>query len=167
MRLAYLSEHPALAPAVAAAQSAAFAHQLPDWSQAQALAELRTHTGTRTIPTTLLALDGERWLGTVSLLENDHDRIRDYSPWLATLVVRDDMRGRGIGTALVRRCVEDARALGIVTLYLYCVLSLVDYYARLGWTVVARVHVVAVASGDDVFVMAFDCSAQRHGIDPA
>lgn len=167
MRLAYLSEHPALAPAVAAAQSAAFAHQLPDWSDQQALAELRTHTGTRTIPTTLLALDGDRWLGTVSLLENDHDRIRDYSPWLATLVVREDMRGRGIGAALVRRCVEDAGALGVATLYLYCVAALVEYYARLGWAVVARVQVFAVAGGEDVFVMAFECSAPQHGINAA
>lgn len=160
MRFAYLSEVPALAPALAAAQSAAFAHQLPDWSEAQALAELHTHTGTCTIPTTLLALDGDDWVGTVSLLQNDHDRIRDYSPWLATLVVREQARGRGIGAALVRRCIADAAALGVPTLYLYCVSDLIDYYAALGWHVVAHVSVFAVADDGGVFVMAFDCTTR-------
>lgn len=158
MRFAYLSDVPALTAAVGAAHYAAFADLLPMWSEAEAVAELATHTGRQTIPTTLLALDGDTWLGCVSLLQNDHDRIRDYSPWLASLVVRDAARERGLGAALVRRCVEEAAALGVPTLYLYCTGSLCGYYRRLGWREVDRVHIAAWVSTHEVVVMAIDTS---------
>ena len=156
MRFVYLSEMPELTAAVGAAHYAAFADLLPMWSEAEAVAELLTHTGTRTIPTTLLALDGDQWVGCVSLLQNDHDRIRDYSPWLASLVVRDAARDRGIGAALVQRCVEEATALGVPTLYLYCTASLCPYYHRLGWREIDRVCIAAWVSTHEVVVMAID-----------
>ena len=164
MRIVYLSERPGLLPALASAQYAAFASLLPHWSEAQARDELRTHTGTRTIPTTLIALDdeGDDWLGTVGLLQNDHDRIRSYSPWLASLVVREQVRGRGIGAALVARCVDEAAALGVPALYLYCDESLVPYYRRLGWHDVDRVCIGAVAGEGAVVVMAIEPSRQEH-----
>ena len=160
MRFAYLSELPTLTAAVGAAHYAAFADLLPLWSEAEAVAELATHTGTRQIPTTLLALDGDDWVGCVSLLQNDHDRIRDYSPWLASLVVRDAARGHGIGAALVRRCIEEAAHLDVTTLYLYCDASLCTYYRRLGWHEVARVSIAAWVATPEVVVMAIDTSAR-------
>lgn len=158
MRFAYLSELPTLTAAVGAAHCAAFADLLPLWSEAEAVAELATHTGTRQIPTTLLALDGDDWIGCVSLLQNDHDRIRDYSPWLASLVVRDAARGQGVGAALVRRCFEEAASLDVATLYLYCDASLCTYYRGLGWHEVARVSIGAWVATPEVVVMAIDTS---------
>ena len=156
MRFVYLSEEPGLTAAVGAVHYAAFADLLPMWSEAEAVAELATHTGTRMIPTTLLAFDGDDWVGCVSLLQNDHDRIRDYSPWLASLVVRETARDRGIGAILVKRCVDEAAALGVPTLYLYCTESLCAYYRRLGWREVDRVSIAAWVSTHDVVVMAID-----------
>jgi predicted N-acetyltransferase YhbS len=78
-------------------------------------------------------MDGDTWLGSVSLLQNDDERIRQYSPWLASLVVREQARGRGIGRALVARCIEEAKALHVPALYLYCEADLVAYYSALGW----------------------------------
>lgn len=159
MRFVYLSERPELTAAVGAAHYAAFADLLPMWSEAEAVAELTTHTGTRTIPTTLLVLDGNDWAGCVSLLQNDHDRIRDYSPWLASLVVREAARDRGIGAALVQRCVDEATALGVPALYLYCTESLCAYYRRLGWREIDRVSIAAWVSTHDVVVMAIDTTS--------
>ena len=159
MRFAYLSRMPALTREIGAAHYAAFADLLPMWSEAEAVAELQTHTGECTIPTTLLALDGERWLGCVSLLQNDHDRIRDYSPWLASLVVREDARSHGIGAALVQRCVDEAAALRVPTLYLYCTESLCAYYRRLGWREIDRVSIAAWVSAQVVVVMGIDIPA--------
>lgn len=135
MDIVYLSDRMALAHPLAAAHVDAFGALLPDWTLPQAEEELRTHTQRCAIPTTLVAVDGDDWLGSVSLLQNDHDDIRQYSPWLASLVVKPVARRHGVGRALVARCVADAAALGVPTLYLYCT-DTVDYYRALGW----RVH---------------------------
>jgi GNAT superfamily N-acetyltransferase len=154
VRIEYLCRHPHLAPELAAAHAGAFGSLLPDWSHSDALAELRGHTREREIPTTLVALsaDARHWLGSVSLLHEDDARIRQYSPWLASLYVCPEARGRGLGQALVTRCVADARALGVARLYLYCERGLVAFYSRLGWCV----HDRLALGGIEVTVMAFD-----------
>lgn len=139
---------------IAQAHVDAFGALLPEWSVDGAEEELRTHDGGRCIPTTLLAMDGEDWLGTVSLLQNDDERIRQYSPWLASLVVQDAARGRGIGRALVARCIEEAAALQVPTLYLYCQSDLVPFYRELGW----REHDFLMLGPLNVVVMAHDCA---------
>lgn len=149
MRIGYLCDHPQHLPALARAHVAAFGALLPDWSLAQAQAELAGHARRQAVPTTLVALDGETWLGSVSLLAEDHDRIRQYSPWLATLYVDPAARSLGVGTALVGRCVEEAAALGIGRLYLYCTGALVAYYRRLGW----REHDLIILGPLQVVVM--------------
>lgn len=144
MEIAYLCDHPVIAPALAQAHVDAFGALLPDWTVEQALEELKTHDRRRAIPTTLVAMEHAAtelaatkpgdWLGSVSLLQNDHDDIRQYSPWLASLYVKPEARGRGAGRLLVTRCVQEAAALGVSRLYLYCT-DAVDYYRSLGWQV--------------------------------
>lgn len=159
MDIAYLRDHMALAPDLAQAHVEAFGALLPDWTAAQAEEELRSHTDGRAIPTTLLALRDGQWLGSVSLLRNDHDDIRQYSPWLASLVVRPDARGRGVGRVLVERCVAEAAAQGVSTLYLYCHADLVAYYRALGW----REHDQLALGPLWVTVMALDPAAAAGG----
>ena len=134
MRFAYLCDHLSLAPQLARAHYAEWSPLLPQWTEADALAELRTHRARVAIPTTMLALspDGDDWIGSVSLLANDDDRIRDYSPWLASLYVRPEHRGHGHGIALVARCVQEASVLGIARLHLYTAAQQ-PFYEKLGW----------------------------------
>lgn len=145
MRFAYLADHMHYAPRLASAHVAEWSALIPNWHEPDALAELQTHTGKRAIPTTLLALahdpaDGDDCLlGSVSLLANDHEQIRAYSPWLASLYVWPAFRGQGHGIALVQRCVEEARALGIKQLFLYTAAQQ-DFYRKLGWTEVTRMR---------------------------
>lgn len=152
--IAYLSDHLHLAREIAQAHVDAFGDLLPEWTVDAATEELRTHQGHCCIPTTLLAMDGAQWLGTVSLLQNDDERIRQYSPWLASLVVREAARGRGLGRALVARCLQEAAALQVPTLYLYCQHDLVPWYRELGW----REHDVLMLGPLTVVVMAHDCA---------
>jgi predicted N-acetyltransferase YhbS len=156
MNFAYLCDHMQFAPMLAGLHFAEWGPLLPSWSEAEALEELRTHRARTAIPTTMLALDGpsSALLGSVSLLQNDDDRIRDYSPWLASLIVLPTYRGKGYGIALVERCVQEARMLGIERLYLYTA-GQQAFYARLGWQVVdsvplgsrAQVDVMAIVPG--------------------
>lgn len=152
LRIAYLCEVPALAPELASAHLETFGPLLPVQALGHALKELRSHTRPGGVPTTLLALEGEGWVGSASLLQNGRGRARAHSPWLANLYVKPEARGRGIGRALVARCIADAAAAGVQTLYLYCMEALVDYYQALGW----RRHDRVALSGVEVSVLAVD-----------
>lgn len=148
MRIDYLCDHAHHAATLARWHFRQWQALLPDWSEADALDELKTHTRRRHLPTTLVAVAGERLCGSVSLLVTDHRSLPQYSPWLASLYVDDPLRGKGIGAALVRALVAEAAALGIGTLYLYT-----DdgqrFYESLGW----EVQEYAVLDGHRVVVM--------------
>lgn len=78
---------------------------------------LRTATDPSRIPLSLVALEGDRLVGTINLIEND-DRTRTHlRPWLAALVVAADARGRGIGTRLVRTLLAEVQRLNFPVVY--------------------------------------------------
>ncbi len=137
LHIDYLADHPHLAPLLAAWHHREWADLLPDWSLEQAEAELRSHTHRRHIPTTLVALDDDLPLGSVSLLEADLDGWEHLAPWLASLYVRPEQRGRGVGRQLVASAVEEALALGVPILYLFTA-GQQTYYERLGWSLLER-----------------------------
>ncbi len=137
MRIVRLCERPEWIPGIASAHVEAFGTLLPDWTAAQAEQELRGHDRGG-IPETWVAEDGNDWLGSVSLLQHDHEDIDRYAPWLASLYVRPQARGRGVARALIGHCVGQAARLGVDPLYLYCTDALLPYYARLGWELQER-----------------------------
>lgn len=131
--IASLCDHPEWVAEVARAHVAAFGALLPDWTVEQAEAELRQQAGRDALPLTWLATRAGQWLGSVSLLQNDHDDIRQYSPWLASLYVKPEARAGGVGRALVWHCVREAGRLRIARLHLYCTDAVAPFYASLGW----------------------------------
>jgi predicted N-acetyltransferase YhbS len=68
-------------------------------------------------------------VGTASLVKNDLPSRPDLTPWLASVLVRPEFRGRGYSTPLVRH-VEAAAASSVLWLYTWTAEPL---YARLGW----------------------------------
>lgn len=142
-RFAWLSEVPERAAQLAAWHVAEWAPLIPGFNVPDMLGEFATHSGGEQIPTTLVALDDDQLLGSVSLLENDHDDIREYSPWLASLYVRPSSRGTGLGVELVHRCEDIAQRLGVARLFLYTS-GQEPFYRRLGWQDVATVSLRGV-----------------------
>lgn len=71
----------------------------------------------------LLAEDETGIVGAVQI------RPHDGAPELASLVVREDQRGRGIGSQLIQSLITQSPR----TLYLFCRPQLKDYYARFGF----------------------------------
>ncbi|GEM_PF-167371 len=158
MRIACLSAHPHLVDALAAAHVAAFGALEPGWDVAAAAAELRMHRADG-LPTTLLALEaGGDWLGSVSLLHEDHPRIPQYTPWLASLYVQPQARGTGLGALLVARAVARAGALGHAHLHLYCTDDLRAYYAGRGWETIDRIDLGVL----QVWVMRIGCTGTQN-----
>ena len=146
-----LIDRPELLPALATAHVQAFGSLLPEWTVAQAEAELRAQQRD-SIPCSWLAEDESGWLGSISLLHDDHEQIRGWSPWLASLYVSPAARGKGVGAALVAHCVAQAAALAVPVLYLYCEAPLVAWYQSLGW----RVHTELQLGPLAITVMAVD-----------
>jgi GNAT superfamily N-acetyltransferase len=90
------------------------------------------------IPQTFVALINNQPVGTVSLLKNDLKSRQDLSPWLASLYIAEEYRGRGIGRALQDFVMERAKSLGYRELYLFTRHS--HYYKKNNWVFLEEGH---------------------------
>lgn len=89
--------------------------------------------GSQTVPSTLVAHDGDEFRGTVSLIDNDMDERPGYGPWVAALWVDPEYRGNGVGRTLIETALEKAFTQGIDTVYLCATAENSAYYVSLGW----------------------------------
>jgi GNAT superfamily N-acetyltransferase len=48
---------------------------------------------------------------------DDFEELRKYKPWVAAFVVREDLRGTGIGTAILELVEQKAKSYGINQIY--------------------------------------------------
>lgn len=89
--------------------------------------------GQAPIPSVFVALDGERFLGTASIVEVDLDIRPHYRPWVAAVWVEEAARGRGIGRALVGAAAGAIFRAGFPRAYLYTGAHRVSFYTGFGW----------------------------------
>ena len=87
--------------------------------------------GKSAVPQWYAAVEGEKILGGLGVIENDfHDR-KDLSPNVCAVYVKEEHRRRGIAGKLLHFVCEDMSARGISTLYL--VTDHTSFYERYGW----------------------------------
>jgi GNAT superfamily N-acetyltransferase len=148
VRIESIAAHPELVETVARWQFTEWGHLEPGDSLAARIASLRAQVANpERIPATLIALDGDEPLGSASI-EDDMDA---PTPRLVRVYVKAEARGRGVGTALVRRVMTEAEALGVPRLYLFTK-DARGLYEKLGWHVIASRH-----SGEyEIAIMAAD-----------
>jgi len=129
-----LAERPDLVPALARHLHAFWHETYPEKTVAWRIAALTRRCNRDRVPFALVAVDaaGDA-VGTVSVFDDDLPDRPDLNPWLGTVFVRPDRRGRGLGAALVRAGEAQAARLGVPLLHLYT-FDQRDLYARLGWT---------------------------------
>jgi len=156
MRIEWIGNCPHCVPTLARWHVMAFADVLATWTINEAAFELRGHVARLAVPTTWVAFDQDRAVGSVSLLDSDLPAPDRYAPWLATLFVDPAARGRGVGAALVRRAVAEAKRLGLPELHLWTPRH-ADFYARLGWQSLGN----ECYGGMDVTLMRIDCGAAQ------
>ena len=153
MQIDYLASHPTFIPVLANWHHQQWGHQRPGDTVEAYIARLGRNCGQQEIPTTVIAFSGAELLGSAMLIAYDMTNTA-LTPWLAGVYVAPEHRGRGVAAKLVRRVINEARALDVQRLYLYTP-NAEPYYTRLGWTVVERTS----TQGEDVTVMSYDCIA--------
>jgi GNAT superfamily N-acetyltransferase len=109
----------------------------PDSTIQRRIDRLAGHLEPGRVPQTFVAVDGDRLLGSASLVSADLPSRSDLSPWLASVYVDPPFRNRGAGAALVQRVAQEAQELGFPVLYLFTP-DRAAFYAKLGWQIVDR-----------------------------
>lgn len=94
--------------------------------------EFYAQCGEGVVPSVFVAMHDESPLGTASLVADDMSIRRELTPWLASVFVLPEWRGRGIASRLVRRVEAEAQAHGIGQFHLYTP-DQQALYRRLGW----------------------------------
>ncbi len=93
----------------------------------------RRECGDGGVPSVFVAMQGDRPVGTAALMAEDMDSRRELTPWLASVFVLPEWRGRGIAARLIRRVEEEAVACGVDQFYLFTP-DQQGLYRRLGWS---------------------------------
>lgn len=127
-----LREAPEAVPQLARWHHAEWAHINRGDTRERRAERLRRQVRSAGLPQTWVAMAEEEVLGSASLVRSDMDTHPEWTPWLASVYVAEKNRGSGIGTALVRRVVEEAKVRGFTTLYLFTP-DRPGFYERLDW----------------------------------
>lgn len=132
MRIVPLVERPDLAEQVSVWGFDEWGHLNPGQTLDQRRAKIQGKMNVDRVPIAFVAVgDDEGIVGTASLIFDDLEG-DPRNPWLASVFVPPEHRGKGIASALVRTVEEAARRLGYDRLYLFTE-SATSLYAGLGW----------------------------------
>ncbi len=87
-------------------------HLYEDWDAGAALAEFLAESDAG-LPVTFVVVEKGRVVGSVSVVFGDMPGApKEWNPWVASLIVDCEMRGRGVGSRLIERAVAAAREEG-------------------------------------------------------
>jgi N-acetylglutamate synthase-like GNAT family acetyltransferase len=151
LQIRFLADVPQHVDQLADWHHAQWQHLYADWTRKIASVELFDHTLRKTVPTSLVLLENEVLLGSVSLLEVDAEALSSIgSPWLASLYVKPEERGKGHGAQLVKALIQHAKNISISEIFLFTPEHKI-FYQQLGWK---ELHQASL-NGEIVDVMSF------------
>lgn len=87
--------------------------------------------GNHPVPQWYLALEQDRIIGGLGVIENDFHNRKDLTPNVCAVYTEEDHRLQGIAGALLARVCSDMKEQGIDTLYLLT--DHTSFYERYGW----------------------------------
>lgn len=81
----------------------------------------------------LVAHEGDRFVGTASVIVSDEPTRPDLTPWVAAVLVEPADRERGTATRLLAAATRRAFGLGVTRLHLGCSTARRPFYEARGW----------------------------------
>ena len=94
--------------------------------------ELHDSLNTNKFPLAILGFENDELVATSSILAHDLDSYNHLTPWLASVYVREDKRGNGLGKEIVLAIEKIAKEIGVKKIYLYAT-DAQDFYKKFGW----------------------------------
>ncbi|MFO6298966.1 GNAT family N-acetyltransferase [Rahnella selenatireducens] len=106
----------------------------PHWAQKEYIRQrLIQRMNSRGRQCVLIALDeDEQVVGTAGVMRYELSDVAERKYWLGEVFTPRHLRGKGIGTALVKACISRSRDAGLETLWLYTP-DQQGLYGSLGW----------------------------------
>ncbi|MDR6759326.1 N-acetylglutamate synthase-like GNAT family acetyltransferase [Mycoplana sp. BE70] len=144
----HLADRPEQISSLARLLNAEWGHLEPWQDVAELQRALTERSQSQAAPFTLVALSGDRLLGSASIKFRELAHYPDRLWWIGDVIVAPDQRARGIGGELANEAVRHAQASGIFELFLYTP-DKEEFYARRGWETVGRDS----ANGENNIVM--------------
>jgi predicted N-acetyltransferase YhbS len=137
MQIDYLANHGHHLGELAKWQHAQFGYLNLSVTLEDRVGRLQHALQTNQLPISLVALsDDEQLVGAASILSATITH-KHLTPWLSSVVVAPEHRGKGIASALSLRALDEAARIGFETLYLFTPRN-ESLYARLGWRLIER-----------------------------
>jgi len=84
------------------------------------------------LPIIFIAIEDETPVGTASIIKSDMKTHPELEPWLANVYVKEDKRGNGFGTELVKRVLKESKLNNFKKLYLFTP-DKKKFYQKIGW----------------------------------
>ncbi|CAM3674707.1 MULTISPECIES: GNAT family N-acetyltransferase [Halomonas] len=119
-------------PIVARWTFGAWGHLHPGLTLEEAIELTKAECGSAAVPSIFVAMNGELPVGTASLVADDMSIRSELTPWLASVFVVPEWRGKGIASALVQRVEAEVLESGMEHFYLYTP-DQQALYRRLAW----------------------------------
>lgn len=131
--ISYLADHRGFISTIAKWQHDQFGYLNPAGTLEQRVGRLHEALAKDRLPIALVAIAPDmRLVGSASILATTLTH-QHLTPWLSSVYVPPEQRGRGIASALALRASAEAARLGYEVLYLFTPSS-ANLYSRLGWT---------------------------------
>ena len=154
IRISPLCEVPSFAPVLGKAHVREWGHLYAGWDREAALADFSQEKADSVLPTTWVAHDSSGTLmGSISVVFDDLPGHPDLNPWLASLFVFPEFRGRGLGKVLTQKALDFLTEHHHPHAYLFTE-DKVSFFSKFNFTAHARTH----AQGRAVTIMKWKVS---------
>ncbi|PUA28391.1 MAG: GNAT family N-acetyltransferase [Cellvibrio sp. 79] len=137
MKIIDLREAPQHIPTIARWHFDEWGYLNPGKTLEYRIERMQRYIAANPIPSMLIAVEGDAVLGTAALVEADMDNHPELTPWLASVFIREDQRGLGLGKKLVQALMDFAGKQNLERLYLFTP-DQSGFYAKLGWKTFAQ-----------------------------
>jgi len=117
------------------------------------LSWLRLHTQKDRVPYTVVAFVDGNPVGSCCVIEDDCVHRMQYSPWVAAVYVKPDMRMRGVASCALQEAAKIAGRIGAKGLYIDCLGVTAPVYQKNGWEILER----EVGDKDSVVMLRVTC----------
>ena len=150
IRIAHLMECSRHIPTIAAWQQEEFGYLNPTGTVEERVERLSKANDRQRLPISLVAISSDQnmLVGSANVVATTLTH-KHLTPWLSSVFVPTEARGKGIASALTLAAASEARRLGFETIYLFTPRN-EALYARLGWVTFDR----AMLGGVSAAVMA-------------